>query len=291
MSRPRGPIVDYRPRKATLTLLDQVHDVLVEYRDHLPLTGRQVFYRLVGAHGYPKTENAYENLLTHIGNARRAGLIAWTSIRDDGVTEDRPLGFHDAAGFRSFVQTLAGNYRLDRLDGQPVLVEVWCEAAGMLPQLTRVADPYGVAVFSSSGFDSITFKHASARRAATAGRPLVVLHVGDHDPSGEHLFSSAAEDVTAWADHYGAQVKFVRVAVTAEQVARYDLPTTPPKPTDRRSYIDSVTAQAEALDPATLAAELTHAIEGFTDRTVLDELLVREAAERDTLITEIGGRR
>jgi len=43
-----------------LALLDQVQAVLDEYQDHLPLTNRQVFYRLVGAFDYPKTESAYE---------------------------------------------------------------------------------------------------------------------------------------------------------------------------------------------------------------------------------------
>lgn len=32
-------------------LLDQVREVLTEYKAHLPLSIRQVFYRLVGVHG------------------------------------------------------------------------------------------------------------------------------------------------------------------------------------------------------------------------------------------------
>jgi hypothetical protein len=56
-TRPRG-FVDWRPRAATLALLDKVQGVLDEYADYLPLTVRQVFYRLVGAHGYDKTRQA-----------------------------------------------------------------------------------------------------------------------------------------------------------------------------------------------------------------------------------------
>jgi hypothetical protein len=39
----------YRPRKATQDLIERVLAVLAEYADHLSLTIRQIFYRLVGA--------------------------------------------------------------------------------------------------------------------------------------------------------------------------------------------------------------------------------------------------
>jgi hypothetical protein len=56
-TRPRG-FVEWKPHAASLALLDQVRGVLSEYAAFLPLTCRQVFYRLVGAHGYDKTERA-----------------------------------------------------------------------------------------------------------------------------------------------------------------------------------------------------------------------------------------
>ncbi len=39
----------WSPDRATERILAQVNDVLDEYREHLPLTIRQIFYRLVGA--------------------------------------------------------------------------------------------------------------------------------------------------------------------------------------------------------------------------------------------------
>ena len=53
--RPKGD-APWRPQRQTYVLLDQVHAVLDEYAEHLPLTVRQIFYRLVGAYGYEKTE-------------------------------------------------------------------------------------------------------------------------------------------------------------------------------------------------------------------------------------------
>jgi hypothetical protein len=74
--RHRGFIENYRPRQATLDLIERVQAVLIEYAAHLPLTLRQIFYRLVGVAtedgsvGYEKTENAYKRLGEAVSKAR-----------------------------------------------------------------------------------------------------------------------------------------------------------------------------------------------------------------------------
>jgi hypothetical protein len=83
-------------------------------------------------------------------------------------------------------------------------------------------------------------------RGSAGARKTRILHLGDYDPSGVHLFSSLAEDIIAFAAAAGAEVEFERAAVTAEQVVTYDLPTAPPKPTDQRSFSGTATTQAEA---------------------------------------------
>jgi hypothetical protein len=128
------------------------------------------------------------------------------------------------------------------------------------PQLARVADAYGVTVMSSSGFDSVTDKHRFAAELASDERPTEVLHIGDHDPSGAHLFIAFAEDVAAFAGELGGDVRFTRLAVTPEQIAAYRLPTAPAKPTDRRAFTGP-TAQAEALASDDLAGILRAAID------------------------------
>ena len=60
-TRVRG-LAPWQPRAATLALLDLVRGILIEYRQYLPMTLRQIFYRLVGVHDYPKDEKAYSRL-------------------------------------------------------------------------------------------------------------------------------------------------------------------------------------------------------------------------------------
>jgi hypothetical protein len=124
--------------------------------------------------------------------------------------------------------------------------------------------------------------------------PTVVLHLGDYDPSGVALFENLREDVTAlFCDTAAAEgdsvapPEFVRVAVTLEQIERLELPSAPPKKTDRRSvFTDTKTVQCEAIPPDQLQEEIRAVIEQWIDLEVLAELQAREEAERQALIED-----
>jgi len=276
--RPRGYIADYRPRPETDVLLEAARSVLDEYREHWPLTVRQIYYRLIGAHGFDKTEGFYSRLCHHLANARRGRVIPFDAIRDDGVVSVRMDRYADTDDFLIQQRQRARRYQRDLMVNQPLHIEVWCEAAGMIVQLANVAHRYSVNVFSSSGFDSLTAKKTVADRVCEAGKPAVILHLGDFDPSGESIYRSVAEDVTAFvtADRPNGlvTVEFRRVALTAKQVARYRLPTAPAKVTDSRSKAwAGETCQLEALSPSQIARILDDAIISLidTDKLVDDE--------------------
>jgi hypothetical protein len=287
-TRARG-FAPWSPQTATLELLDQVRAVLGEYENHLPLTIRQIFYRLVGAHGYSKTELAYGRLCEHLNRARRARIISMDMIRDDGGTIIRPSGWESVAQFWQTVRRTAERFTLDHSSGQKTRLVVICEAAGMAPQLGRVADPFGVTVMSGGGFDSLTDKHKFAAALASHDRPTEVLHIGDHDPSGVSMFLAFLEDVEAFARELGGDAKFTRLAVTPEQIERYALPTAPAKDTDKRAF-DGETCQAEALAPDVLANILRTAIEQRINRRVLERVLRQERAARRKLLLQLPDR-
>jgi hypothetical protein len=280
-TRARG-FAPWNPQAAAQALLAQVQDVLAEYADHLPLTCRQVFYRLVGAHRFEKTERAYERLCETLNRARRARLLPMDAIRDDGGHSVEPSAWEGAEDFLSAVRAQADRLILDRTAGQRTRLIVMCEAAGMVPQLARVAEPYGVPVISSGGFESVTEKHRVAVDLADDGRCTEVLHIGDHDPSGAHLFLALAEDVQAFAEELGGIVEFSRLAVTPEQIGSLGLTTAPPKPTDRRAF-NGETCQAEAIPPDVLAGILGDAIEARVDRKAFARVLKREKQTRREL--------
>lgn len=286
--RPRGYISNYRPQARTRELLYVVHAVLEEYREHWPLTARQLFYRLVGAHGFEKTENFYSTLCHHIANARRARVIPFDAIRDDGVMTFTMEHYADADAFRAKVRQQAENYRRDLMADQDVHIEIWSEAAGMVQQLSQVGVDYSIRAYSSSGFDSLTAKKNLADRICRTGKPAFILHLGDYDPSGKSMFEAAAEDVQAFVQadrlHAMVNVEFIRVALTEEQVLAYSLPTSPPKPTDSRSKTwTGETCQLEALAPDQIAALLKSEIETIVDIARMNAALSAEEHERQQL--------
>jgi hypothetical protein len=293
-TRPKG-YAAYRPQKKTARILMQVKDVLKEYEDYLPLTARQIFYRLVGTYGYPKTEAAYRNLCEYLNRARRAKQIDFEHIRDDGISVIDHAHYADENAFYKHIHDEGKAYKRDKLTRQKVNIRVYCEAAGMMPQLERVCEPYSIPVYSCSGFDSLSAKYKLKefcwRQYVHKGRPTVILHLGDHDPSGESIFNDGlVQDIHAFlaedVSHKDPRdvADFERVALVEEHVVRYSLETEPPKASDSRTanWKGAATGacQLEALPPDTLAELLESAIRRRLDMTIYAEDLKAEEEER-----------
>lgn len=292
--RPKG-YADWTPQAETAAVIEQVQGVLREYRDFLPMTVRQIFYRLVGAHGYDKTELAYKRLCNYLVRARRAQMIPFHAIRDDGTTSLGGGGWDSPAEWWEGERSAAAAYRRDRMAGQDTRIEVWCEAAGMAPQLARVARPYSIPVYSTGGFSSVTVTKEIADRALQSKIPTVFLHIGDYDPSGESIYESMSQDARTFVlqtrRHRGrpdADIAAHRVALTADQVDEHDLPTAPPKSSDTRSanWIGE-TCQAEAMPPDLLAQIVDTAIRDRIDLELWEEIVAEEQDERDEIVAAV----
>jgi hypothetical protein len=292
--RPKG-YAAWRPHNKTVRLIRQVKEVLEEYREYLPLTARQIFYRLVGTKDYPKTEAAYKKLCEHLVRARRAKMIPFDNIRDDGISLMSHAHYADENAFYKHVHDEGKAYKRDKLARQGLDIRVYCEAAGMMPQLERVCEPYSVPVYSCSGFDSLSgkyeLKESCLRAFAYKGRRTVILHLGDHDPSGESIFNDGlVKDIHAFlvedVPHKDPRdvADFERVALVEGHVHEYDLETEPPKSTDSRTAnwkgAQTGACQLEALPPDKLAELLESAIKRRLDMKVYEQDLKAEEEER-----------
>ena len=285
-TRQRGYKAEWDPRPETRRLILQVQEIIAEYEQFLPMTIRQILYRLVGIHDYPKT--GYTRLCEHLNTARRARWIPFSAIRDDGVLGGDPGHLSGVGSYWNLVRLLADQYTLDKQQTQSVAVEVLCEAGGMVPQLERVAHRFSVAVWSSGGFDSTTLKHSLAERIVERDKPTVVLHLGDYDKSGVDLYRALEEDVCAFvkADAPHLDVTFERVALTPEQIQEYNLPTTPAKnERQAREWIEKgiETCQLEALPPDVIAELLNSALLRWSEPTALSSALFQEDNDRRDL--------
>lgn len=302
--------IKYNPQPEAAYWLESAKNVIADYRDDWPLTVRQVFYRLVATYDFPKTETAYKQLIKIIARARRAQPITGEGIPFEAIRDDRgstvdPLLFEGQEEFGTWLtEQVVEQFMLNRMEGQETVVELWCEAGGMIPIMTRMARPYGIKVSSGHGYDSVTAKHKLAIRARdrykNEQRKTLVLHVGDFDGSGEDMSAVLHEDVLTmyyqWTkDWDGFQVK--RVALTEQQVIDYDVITAPAKPSDSRTakfvrnhpdlvdHLGSVdiAAQLEALTPPQLRELVTQTIEENVDMSAFSARIERETVVRDEI--------
>jgi len=283
-TRPRGN-APYSPREDALQIITAIKATLNLYQQQLPLSMRQIYYRLVSDGLLDKTESDYSKLCNISNRARRAELLNWSDIRDDGFIERVPAITADINDFKQTCINYAETLTVDRQQGQDRRLVLWCETAGMVPQLVSIAEPYGIPVYSSGGFDGVSQKQRLGVSFANQG-PITVLHIGDLDPSGEHMYSSLQEDITAFCNDAGGDITFARIAVTREQVTEYALPTAPPKKTDNRSFT-GLTTQCEALKPNDLAQIVTDEIQARMDTPTYYTCITREHALRDEALNLI----
>jgi hypothetical protein len=224
------------------------------------------------------------------------------SIEDRGR---RPTIWQDNANIREAVEDALRQFRLPRWKGQTTYVELWCEKDTLSSLLEPVASELHVPFVFNKGYSSSSALYDNAvrlkDRASQFGEwaaldivPVVVLYVGDHDPSGEDMVRDLRDRLNLFLDG-GADLAVRKVALTMEQVERYNLPPNPARPpppksgskkgTDSRSraYIaehgrDSW--EVEALEPRTLQRMARAAVAGLVDGDKMSAVVAEEKRQR-----------
>lgn len=274
------------------TVVKQANEVLAQYR--MRLTLRQVFYRLVARYGLPNTHRAYKNLGNTLTRARERGDVDWRRI------EDRVRGVFGTAGFRSpesfreafaeSVEVLWEKYRRNLWLEQGHYLEVWVEKDALSALFKETADEYVLKTAPSRGYGSHTYLRETVDRLnAITGRKVVVLHFGDHDPSGRQM----SEDLGRRLRLYGARnATVLRPALNPDQIRDYNLPPAPVKLTDSRAkrFIEEFgtdVVELDALDPDDLQAIIRQSIEQFITNKAKFKSDLKEMAEEQEALKPI----
>jgi hypothetical protein len=105
---------------------------------------------------------------------------------------------------------------------QPQRVEVWSEKGTVRGTLAPVLEEYGVTFRVMHGYASATAVHDVAEETQADPQPLIVLYVGDWDPSGVHM---SEVDLKRRLVRYGQRgMRWRRVALTRAQIDHHNLP-------------------------------------------------------------------
>lgn len=283
------PKIEYVPKTFKpdrLALIDKINGVITDYaKQGFSLTLRQAYYQMVARAIIPNNERSYKNLGNLISDARLAGLIDWTAI------EDRTRNLRGRSHWTdpgSIIDSAAYSYHLDYWAGQRNYVEVWVEKDALVGIVGQICERLDVNYFSCRGYVSQSEMWGAARRLhkrQQAGQHLVLLHLGDHDPSGRDMSRDIQERLTTF-ETYG--VEFHRLALNMDQIELYNPPPNPTKLTDSRAtgYIDEFGMECwelDALEPTVIRDLIRDNVNEFRDAKLYQEIVDRERDEKAML--------
>lgn len=269
---PKIQYKEIRFRQSSLDLIRLVNEVINDYKAQgYELTLRQVYYQLV-ARGYiPNNERSYKNVGNLINDGRLAGLIDWYAITD------RTRNLRGNSHWDTPSEVIASakySYLLDKWEGQPNYVEVWVEKDALVDVVGQACRPLDVPYFSCRGYTSQSEMWMAAQRFRRQDfrEQRIIIHLGDHDPSGIDM----TRDIQERLDMFGADVYVKRVALTMEQIDFYSPPPNPAKITDSRcdKYIAQYGHESwelDALEPKVITDLIKEQVTMYRD----DDLYLR----------------
>lgn len=264
----------WKPGSEAREAIAQANAICREYQlAGYDLTLRQLFYQFVSRDLIPNSQQSYKRLGDIINKARLSGLMDWNYIIDR-TRNLQSLSHWSTPG--EIIRSAAQSFALDKWRNQPTRVEVWVEKEALAGIVSQAANRYDCAWFSCRGYVSQSELWGAAQRHLRylkQGQRVVVVHLGDHDPSGidmtrditdrlmmfitqdwlnqmmppgeesvrvseiiKHMIYNIDNVGMLSGDHAGRDpITVNRIALNMHQVEEYDPPPNPAKLTDSRA--------------------------------------------------------
>jgi hypothetical protein len=172
-------------------------------------------------------------------------------------------------------------------ESQSSHVEVWVEKDALSTLFERAVTQYRIVVFPSRGYSSYT-KVMEALERFPRRKNVVILHFGDHDPSGLNMSRDLSSRLDGYSGTNDGGLVVKRIALGIEQVKDLALPPNPTKKADTRAreytakYGDECW-ELDAVPPNTLAQWVRAAVEGEIDWSAWRESEERVKEEREKI--------
>jgi hypothetical protein len=266
----------------SLDLIQAMYDIAEESQ---PITGRGVGYKLFSLGLIPSmSRNDMQVVYRLLKEAREEGKIPWEWIVDETRELEQVSTWDNPA---AFVRCAARSYRRDFWQQQPERVEVWSEKGTVRGVLQPVLDEYGVGFRVMHGFGSATVINDVAE--SNSDRPLIILYVGDFDPSG--LWMSERDIPERLSRYGGDHVSIKRIALTRNDGTALgrrpafnvsDKKKDPRAPWFRKTY-GQLCWELDAMDPNDLRSRVEEEIEKHIEPEAWERCRVIDEAERESL--------
>ncbi len=265
------PKVAYREKKFSrkrMVLIEHADDIIREYvADGYSLTLRQLYYQFVARGLLENNVKSYSMLGATINDARLCGLIDWNSI-EDRTRNLKALGHWETPS--DIITSAANSFHTDWWEGQDHYVEVWVEKEALAGVIQRPAQRWDVPWFCCRGYVSQSEMWRAAMRLRgheEQGQRAIIIHLGDHDPSGIDMTRDIEDRLT----EFGVDVTVNRIALTMAQVEEFTPPPNPAKATDTRfqtyvrDYGVNESWELDALEPSMLDDLISDTVRLYLD--------------------------
>jgi hypothetical protein len=267
------------------TTIDQADAIMREYKAQgYDLTLRQLYYQFVARGLLPNKQTAYKRLGDIVSNGRLAGLLDWDLLVDRTREEKHNSHWNDPS---EIIATAATSFQLDKWEGQENYVEVWVEKEALAGVVKTATEPLDVTRFSCRGYVSQSAMWQASNRFReheAKGRKGIILHLGDHDPSGIDMTRDIAERLRM----FKARVKVKRIALNMNQIEVLKPVPNPTKMTDARaaSYVAAFGYESwelDALEPVYLDELITSKVQNLCDLELFEKRRELQEEQRKTL--------
>lgn len=287
---PKETFVPKDFRDKSLAKIAIASEILNEYaRMGYDLSVRQLYYQMVARDYIPNNQRSYNRLKKLISDARLAGLIDWNMIVDRGrKTEFAP--HWDTPG--DIVRSAAAQFQIDKWEDQPVHIEVMIEKQALEGVLAPVCAELDVRFTSNKGYSSQSMMYRIGQRLAwkmqDEDKTVVVLYLGDHDPSGMDMDRDIEDRLSMFSYTLFQPIRVDRLALLYEQIEEMRPPENPAKFSDPRAeaYIAQFghsSWELDAVEPKELARLVRRAVKDLRDPDLWEEAVNREEAMKQDL--------
>jgi hypothetical protein len=248
-----------------------------------PITGRGIGYKLFTRGLTPSMSvSDMQRVYRLLRVAREQGMIPWAWIVDETrQIEQKRSTWADPA---AYVRAVHRSYKRDFWAQQPERVVVASEKGTVRGVLDPVLYDLGVGFLVLHGFSSATAIYDLANDCD--GRQLILLYVGDYDPSGLYM---SENDIPQRLEQYGGDhVEVKRVALTREQLGGLpSFPASDKKKDPRHDWFVRNYGrrcwELDALDPNDLREIVEDAIKDEIEPIAWKRCAVIEKAEQESL--------
>lgn len=293
---------EFKPE--SLEVIEQANEICEAYHaSGIRLTLRGLYYQFIGRDLMPNSQKSYDRVGSIINDARLAGLFDWDYIIDRTRNLSKQTTWSSP---EALITDAAEAYLTDTWAPQKRRLCVWIEKDAAIGVIERVCTLNNVPYFSCRGYVSQSEMWAQANLIGEYlrnGEQTVILHIGDHDPSGLDMTRDIEDRLRLfihqdWAGEFpvarplsrgnirasmrdkmrrmGSTIgddeapwEVRRIALTIEQINEYQPPPNWAKVTDSRftAYMEATgldeSWELDALDPFVMEALIQEQIDGF----------------------------